>query len=289
MLALRLRPAFAAQPQNRWSDIRSSDVSHDSSKHSELVLELGRSSDLSAVTSLLGANDLPTADVEQHLEKLILAKLHGNLVGLVGVEIYGEDGLLRSLCVVESHRGRGTGRALLSAIETMMATRGVRDVYLLTTTAARFFEREGFATIPRDQAPAAICQTTEFRSLCPASATFMGKGVPRVAHHVPRALLHLQEDIPGARMWQVKMQQTMMTYFEVDSGVRFETHQHEGEQITTVVDGELFFEIAQDVHRVGPGDAIAIPPGIPHAVFTTAQPARAFDSWSPPFPRCPRG
>jgi amino-acid N-acetyltransferase len=188
-------------------------VSHDSGKHSKLVLELGRTSDLRAVASLLGANDLPTADVEQHLETFVLAKLHGDLVGLVGVDIYGEVGLLRSLCVEESHRGRGTGRTLLSAIDAIMATRGVRDVYLLTTTAARFFEREGFATIPRDQALSAICQTTEFRSPCPASATFMGKVVPLVAHYVPRALLRLREDIPGARMWQVQIQQTMITYF----------------------------------------------------------------------------
>lgn len=260
-------------------------MSDDSSKDSELVLELGCSSDLGAVASLLGANDLPTADVEQHLETFVLAKLHGDLVGVVGVEIYCEVGLLRSLCVGESHRGRGTGRALLSAIDSVMATRGVRDVYLLTTTAARFFEREGFATIPRDLAPPAICQTMEFRSLCPESATFMGKGVPLVAHYVPRTLLRLREDIPGARMWQVQMQQTMITYFEVEAGVRFETHQHDGEQITTVVDGELYFEIGQHVFRVGPGDAITIPPRVLHAVFTTNQPARAFDSWSLPFPR----
>jgi quercetin dioxygenase-like cupin family protein len=86
-------------------------------------------------------------------------------------------------------------------------------------------------------------------------------------------------------MWAVQLHQTMMTYFEVEAGVRFETHQHAGEQITTVVDGELFFEIPQGVFRVGPGDVIAIPPNVPHAVFTTTQCARAFDSWSPPFPR----
>ena len=36
--------------------------------------------------------------------------------------------------------------------------------------------------------------------------------------------------------------------------------------------------------RVGPGDAIAIPVGVAHAVFTREQSARAFDSWSAPFP-----
>lgn len=157
-------------------------MSRDSGKPSELVLELGQPSDLDAVTSLLGANALPTADVSQHLESFVLAKLHGVLVGLVGVEIYGSVGLLRSLCVVETHRGKGTGRSLLSSIEALMARRGVRDVYLLTTTAATFFERDGFSSLPRDQAPPAICQTAEFRTLCPASATLMGKGLPVVAH-----------------------------------------------------------------------------------------------------------
>jgi amino-acid N-acetyltransferase len=260
-------------------------VSDDSGGDSQLLLELGCASDLGPVVSLLGASGLPTADVEQHLERFILARWHGELVGVVGAEIYGEVGLLRSLCIVESKRGRGTGRSLLSALDAIIGTRGVRDVYLLTTTAARFFERAGFAPIPRDEAPLAIRQTTEFRSLCPASATLMRKEIAPLARHVSRPLLRLREDIPGARMWQVRMQQTMMTYFEVDAGVRFETHSHEGEQITTVLEGELFFEFAEELIRVGPGDAIAVPPHVAHAVFTTKHPARAFDSWSPPFPR----
>ena len=108
---------------------------------------------------------------------------------------------------------------------------------------------------------------------------------PAGARYLPSRLLPLRPDIPGARMWAVGLVNVLMTYFEVDAGVRFERHhQHDGEQITTVVDGELYFELAGTVVRVGPGDAIAIPPGVAHAVFTRDRPAKAFDSWSAPFP-----
>jgi amino-acid N-acetyltransferase len=154
------------------------EVSRDPGIQTPLELVFGDTADLSAAGLLLRANGLPIADIEQNLRTFILAKLRGETVGLVGVEIYGEVALLRSLCVVESQRCKGTGRALVSAMEATIATRGVRDVYLLTTTAARFFEQQGFVEISRDLAPLAICDTSEFRHLCPSSATFMQKSVP---------------------------------------------------------------------------------------------------------------
>jgi quercetin dioxygenase-like cupin family protein len=43
-------------------------------------------------------------------------------------------------------------------------------------------------------------------------------------------------------MWAVALDKTMLTYFEVQPYSRFESHSHESEQITMVLDGELFFE-----------------------------------------------
>jgi N-acetylglutamate synthase-like GNAT family acetyltransferase len=73
------------------------------------------------------------------------------------------------------------GRALLEAIESDAASHGIHDLYLLTTTAADYFARHGFVTIPRGQAPPAIQQTAEFRSLCPSSAVCMTKALRRAA------------------------------------------------------------------------------------------------------------
>lgn len=101
----------------------------------------------------------------------------GRLVGLVGIEAYGSVGLLRSLAVTPVRRNAGLGVGLVSNAEALAAARGIRTLYLLTITAAGFFARLGYGVIPRSEAPAAIAATTQFMGLCPASATFMRKGL----------------------------------------------------------------------------------------------------------------
>ena len=73
----------------------------------------------------------------------------------------------------------------------------------------------------------------------------------------------------------------MLTYFEVQAHSRFESHQHESEQITLVLEGELFFETGGQVIAVKAGEVIALPSNVPHAVFTREHAVRAVDAWSP--------
>lgn len=101
------------------------------------------------------------------------------------------------------------------------------------------------------------------------------------AQYYPREILCLCEDVPGARMWAVALEKTMLTYFEVQPYSRFENHIHESEQITMVLEGELFFETGGKVVGVKEGEVIAIPSLIPHAVFTKEKEVRAVDAWSP--------
>ncbi len=99
--------------------------------------------------------------------------------------------------------------------------------------------------------------------------------------HYSLDALPLETDATGARYWGVSLRRTMLTYFEVPVDCRFEEHQHESEQITHVLEGELFFELGGRTIRVGPGEVIAIPSGVRHAVFTRSLAARAVDAWSP--------
>lgn len=46
-------------------------------------------------------------------------------------------------------------------------------MYLLTTTAERYFPSLGFRVTPRDAVPDEIRATGEFKGACPASATVM--------------------------------------------------------------------------------------------------------------------
>jgi quercetin dioxygenase-like cupin family protein len=82
-------------------------------------------------------------------------------------------------------------------------------------------------------------------------------------------------------MWAVTLESTQLSYFEVEPNSRFERHSHESEQITMVLEGELYFELDDDLVCVCKGEVIAIPSNAPHAVFTGRLAARAIDAWSP--------
>ncbi|MGM0604277.1 MAG: GNAT family N-acetyltransferase [Halobacteriota archaeon] len=83
--------------------------------------------------------------------------------------------LLRSVVVAPDHRGRGYGRAIVDATETLAARAGVDRLYLLTTDAAGFFQSCGYEVVDREAVPATIRRTEQFSSLCPRSATALRK------------------------------------------------------------------------------------------------------------------
>lgn len=99
--------------------------------------------------------------------------------------------------------------------------------------------------------------------------------------HYPQESLCLTADVPGARQWAVSLDQTMLTYFEVDPDCRFESHRHASEQITMVLEGVLYFEQGEKVVGVKAGEVIAIPAHALHAVFTGESAVKAVDAWSP--------
>jgi amino-acid N-acetyltransferase len=132
--------------------------------------------DLSAVKQLLSESSLPIEDITaQHLQHFFGCGSSLGLEGLVGLELFGEVALLRSLAVASSRRGTGVGSGLVAHAEHHARNQGVQSLYLLTTTAEQFFLRRGYARIPRDEAPTAIRNTREFSGICPASSAFMVK------------------------------------------------------------------------------------------------------------------
>ena len=131
----------------------------------------------STATALLQSHCLPDSDItDQHLEHFFFVGSDSSPTGL-GLELYGTDALLRSLVVGENARGNGLGSTLVGHAERYAATKGVRSVYLLTTTAEAFFKRLGYERIDRSQAPPSIKETREFASLCPASSAFLMKSL----------------------------------------------------------------------------------------------------------------
>ena len=131
--------------------------------------------DLASIESLLAAAKLPLSGVAEHFANFIVAERAGRVVGVIGLERYGDAALLRSAVTAPDVRGSGIGRALVAELEAQAAARGVRELILLTETAQDWFPKFGYERIAREAAPAAVQASAEFTGACPASAIAMRK------------------------------------------------------------------------------------------------------------------
>ena len=134
-----------------------------------------RRSDLEAVERLLASSKLPVDGVADLLDGFIVAETDGGLAGVAGLERCSENALLRSVAVAEEWRGRGVGNALVTRLLSDAERQGIDRIFLLTTTAERWFPVFGFTRITRDDVPAAVRETSEFRDICPSSAVVMAR------------------------------------------------------------------------------------------------------------------
>lgn len=126
------------------------------------------------IRALLSANGLPVSDLASTV-KLFALTDQKQLMGSAGLELYGTNALLRSMSVIEHNKGRGLGKKICLAIEAMAKKAGIGVLYLVTTTAAGFFEKMGYLPVRRENLPADILSSAQFNGICPASATIMQK------------------------------------------------------------------------------------------------------------------
>jgi len=129
--------------------------------------------DLPAVERLLSASHLPLDGVRDALPTFVVAEAGDDVVGVAGLEVCCDHALLRSVAVADTWRSRGLGRALVTRVISDAEARGIRALYLLTTSAERYFPSFGFRQITRAEVPEDVRETAEFRTACPASAIVM--------------------------------------------------------------------------------------------------------------------
>ncbi len=145
---------------------------------SPFLLDTPASADDPALRATLSAADLPVDDLAEPGRWLhAFSTTGGERVGYGGFECYGQHALLRSIAVLPGARNRGVGGGILALLMRRAFDHGARRAWLLTTSAAGFFEQAGFKPVERAQAPAAILDTRQARSLCPASAVLLGRSI----------------------------------------------------------------------------------------------------------------
>lgn len=133
--------------------------------------------DLDAVESLLSANNLPLDGVKDNFTSFVVAEDKGEITGAIGLEKFGSVALLRSAVVSPEHRGSGVGRRLVERLLERAEHDGIEELFLLTTTAEKYFPRFGFAPTARSAVPAAVKASAEFQGACPDSAVVMTRRI----------------------------------------------------------------------------------------------------------------
>ena len=138
------------------------------------------STDWDEIQTLLQAAQLPLEDLgPEKLQDFLVAReqrTNGDkIVGLIGIQLFGQTGMLRSLVVAESTRGSGLGKMLVDELESSAIEARIRELWLLTNDADGYFVRHGYEVRIRDDAPSTIRQTEEFSTLCPDTAFLLSK------------------------------------------------------------------------------------------------------------------
>lgn len=129
----------------------------------------------SAIISLLQSQSLPADDLPPALPDFYVAEDGDLVVGLIGMERYGNHGLLRSMVVAPDYRNRQIAEKLVQVLEEEARSYGIFSIYLLTETAEKYFDRKGYTKISRTNVPAEVMLSSEFSHVCPVSATVMKK------------------------------------------------------------------------------------------------------------------
>lgn len=131
---------------------------------------------LKELTELLALCDLPTAEISLSRPfQFFGIRVGGALGAAIGLELYPPAGLLRSLAVRPELRNHGLAHTLVAHAESFAFARGVETLFLLTTTAERFFAKQGYVATSRIEAPPVIQATSEFARLCPSSSALLSR------------------------------------------------------------------------------------------------------------------
>lgn len=138
-----------------------------------IQIERAVPADLPAVLALLSASNLPVEGLAEHFDAAVVARDGAAVIGSAALELYGKAALLRSVAVAPALRGQGLGRELTTRALELARAHGVRQVFLLTTTAEGYFPGFGFTPITRAAVAREVQASAEFAGACPASAAVL--------------------------------------------------------------------------------------------------------------------
>jgi len=105
---------------------------------------------------------LPTDDIQSDGPMFWRFENEDVPVGFGGLQVFGDQALLRSVVTLPPVRKRGIGSAIVTVLETEARAFNCRVMWAVTASAASFFTQLGYRACERDEAPDAVRGSGEF-------------------------------------------------------------------------------------------------------------------------------
>ena len=142
-----------------------------------IVVRLAKKNDMIIMEQLLEKASLNKEGLAEHFDNfLVVEDLRSqppHIVGMVGLEIYGEKGILRSLVLRSESWNSKVGVELLALILSYGWRKGLKEVYLMTRSSQAFFEYWGFVEMDWSELPDVLRQSSQFQEYDPAYVILM--------------------------------------------------------------------------------------------------------------------
>jgi len=207
----------------------------------------------------------------------------GELVGVMGIQPVQDITLIRHAYVRTERRNQGIGGKLLNYLLKLITTPVLIGTWADATWAVRFYEKYGFQRVSIEEKNRLLKKYWAIPERQVETSVVLAdrRWLDRLIKVYSQNDLTLRPNVPGANMWAVALQKSMLTYFELEPNTQFPEHEHAAEQITLVLEGELIFAFEGRTVVLGKGDVIAIPSTAKHSVSTGSARCKAVDAWSP--------
>lgn len=129
----------------------------------ESIILNATQNDIPAITSLLRKAGLPPDEIERWIDNFFVLNIDGKIEGSIGLEQWENEGLLRSFVVSEEFRSKGHGIDLYDRLLVLGKERKLNSILLLAMGASKFFIKNGFQFINRDDVPESIGNSIQFK------------------------------------------------------------------------------------------------------------------------------
>ncbi|MCT8140088.1 hypothetical protein H1D32_21770 [Anaerobacillus sp. CMMVII] len=119
-----------------------------------IVIRIATEKDLLPIQHLLAKASLSERGIEQNIDNfLVVEDPEKKIIGTVGIEPVGRDGLLRSLVLASETWNAKVGLNFIELAVAYGKQKGYEKLFLLTNTSLPFFEYIGFKIVEENEIP----------------------------------------------------------------------------------------------------------------------------------------